>query len=481
VKRLALILCVAACTHQHVKTPAEHAQAEEAALGAQPVIPVLEPSQVPLPQVSRLTNGLVIWIVERPGDGIEAVRFVARGGASADPEGKPGTASLTAALMETGAAGRSQTEQTIAADLLGATLTVTATQDALVVSASAMTIFLERTAALLADVALRPNLSEVEWMHVRSQREAQLLAERAEPVIAARHAFRRAAYGTGPLAWPLEGTAQSVKAMQLDDARRFYASLAPRDCAVIAVGGAKVADVLRALEQAFSPWNPAGVALAKPALADLPQSPPRLVLVDFPGKPQSVVIVGQPGVPRSSPDALALRAFNAALGGSFTSRLNQNLREKHGYSYGARSQFLFGLARGPFAATSSVKTEVTGAALGEILGELSRIVEAPLAPEELDKARALLAYQLVGTLSHAQELAEAEQEIFLDGLPPDELRTTVSRLQALTPESVLAAARRALDPARMTIAIAGDASQVVPQLEPLHLPKPELRDVAGGR
>jgi len=310
-KRLALLLCIAACAHQHITTQAARAQAEEAALGTQPVIPVLEPSQVPLPRVSSLANGLVVWIVERPGDGIEAVRFVARGGASADPDGKPGTGSLTAALMETGAAGRSQTEQTIAADALGATLTVTATQDALVVSASAMTVFLERTTALLADVALRPNLSEAEWVRVRSRREAQLLAERAEPVIAARRAFRRAAYGTGPLAWPPEGTAQSVKAMQLDDVRRFYATLAPRNCAVIAVGGAKAADVLHALEQAFSHWNAAAPALSAPSLDELPQAPPRLVLVDFPGKPQSVVIVGQPGVPRSSPDALALRAFNA--------------------------------------------------------------------------------------------------------------------------------------------------------------------------
>jgi zinc protease len=480
-KRLALIFLALACAQkQPVKSPAERAQAEEAALAAQPALEPLQSSQVPLPKVTTLPNGLAVWIVERPGDGMESVQFVARGGASADPAGKPGLASLTAALMETGAAGRSQTEQTIAADMLGATLAVEAQPDALVVSASAMSQVVEKSVALLADVALRPNLAEAEWARVREQREARLLSERAEPRIAARRAFRRAIYGTAPLAWPVEGTAQSVKSMQLAEVRAFHAAISPRDCALIAVGGAKPEEVLRALKSAFAGWTPSGARpLAPPPQAKLSDTPERLLLVDFPGKPQAVLIVGQPAVPRSSPDYLALRAFNSALGGSFTSRLNQNLREQHGYTYGAGSQFSFGVSRGPFAASTSVKTDVTGAALGEVLSELNRIVAAPLAPEELDKARALLAYELVGTLSHADRLAEAVQEIYLGGLSPDELSTTVARLQALTPDSVLAAARRALDPARMTISIAGDAAKVGPQLEPLHLPKPVLRDAAG--
>ena len=478
-KRVLILLLALACAPKQ-KTPAERAHAEESALGAQPELKPLQPSQVPLPQVTALPNGLAVWIVERPGDGLEEVRFVVRGGASADPEGMPGLASITASLMETGAAGRTQTGQTIAADALGATLTVHASQDALVVSASAMTQFLTKSVALLADVALRPNLAEAEWARVREQREARLLSERAEPRIAARRAFRRAVYGNSPLAWPVEGTAQSVKAMQLGEVRRFHAAIAPRDCALIAVGGAKAAEVLRALTDAFAGWTPPVASkLPQPPHAQPPAAPEKLLLVDFPGKPQSVLIVGQPAVPRSSPDSLALRAFNSALGGSFTSRLNQNLREQHGYTYGAGSQFAFGLSRGPFAASTSVKTDVTGAALGEVLSEMNRILAAPLVPEELDKARALLAYELVGTLSHADRLAEAVQEMMLDGLPPDELRTTVARLQALTPESVLAAARRALDPAHMTIAIAGDAAKVLPQLEPLHLPKPSKRDPAG--
>jgi zinc protease len=192
-----------------------------------------------------------------------------------------------------------------------------------------------------------------------------------------------------------------------------------------------------------------------------------------------VLVVGQPSAPRSSPDHLALEAVNSVLGGSFTSRLNQNLREQHGYTYGAASRFAFGLGPGPFAARSSVKTDVTGPALAETLKEIEAAVAQPVAPAELDKARALLAYDLVERLSGADALSRGVAEIFLYGLPPDELQTYVPRLQALTPESVQAAAARAVDPAHLTIAIAGDAAKVLPQLAPLHLPAPQLRDPSG--
>jgi zinc protease len=185
------------------------------------------------------------------------------------------------------------------------------------------------------------------------------------------------------------------------------------------------------------------------------------VFVDFPGKPQSVLVVGQPAAPRSSPDYLALEVLNAVVGGSFTSRLNQNLREQHGYSYGAASRFEWTLGRSPFSARSSVKTEVTGPALSELLGELRRAADEPLDQAELDKGRALLAYRLVDTLSHATQLAAAVAQISVD--------------------SVQAAARRALQPGRMTIAVAGDKAQVLPQLAPLSLGTPELRDPAGDR
>jgi len=472
-KRAILLAAFLCGCHETRATPPEDP------LARQPELPPLKTFDAPAPRIETLHNGLKVYLVERKGDGIEAIQFVARSGASADPKDSPGLASLTAALMETGAAGRSQTEIAAEADSIGATLAVGANQDTLFVAASAMETNVKPMIDLLSAVVLRPNLAEAEWSRVRAQREAALVAQRAEPGVAALRAFHAAAYGANPLARPVEGTLASVKAMQLPDVKHFYQSISPRDSALIAVGGAPAESVLAMLRMAFETWQPTPTQLPPAASAPVPQDRPRLTLADFPGKPQSVLVVGQPAVPRSSPDYLALQALNSILGGSFTSRLNQNLREEHGYSYGAGSAFAFGRGPAPFTARSSVKTDVTGAALGEMLKEIERAVAEPLAPAELDKARALLAYQLVETLSHADALSRAVAQIFLYDLPADEFRTFVPRLQALAPTSVQAAVRRTLEPAQMTIAIAGDKAKVLPQLGPLHLPAPQLRDPSG--
>jgi zinc protease len=453
--------------------------AEEAALGQQPAIPPLAPFDAPAPRIERLRNGLAVYLIERKGDGIESLHFAVRGGASADPADLPGLSSLTAALMETGAAGQSQVELATAADAIGASLSVGATQDALVASVSAMTTSLLPMVKLLSDVALRPTLAPGEWTRVQQQREAALIDQRSEPEVAVSRAFRSAVYGKNPLARPGEGTLASVKATTLAEVKRLYASFSPRESALIAVGGAPADEVLRALDNAFASWQPKRVKVAPPIQGAVPAERPRLVMVDFPGKPQAVVVVGQPSVPRSSPDRIALEAFNVVLGGSFTSRLEQNLREAHGYTYGAGSRFAFGRGPGPWAARSSVKTDVTGAALSEMLKEIDGAVSAPVAPAELEKARALLAYDLVETLSHADALAREVTDMFIEGTPPDELQTFVPRLQALTPASVQAATARALQPRSMTIVIAGDRAAVTPQLAPLQLPAPQLRDATG--
>ena len=480
----ALLALACASRPQAEPAPAAGAQdvlpGEREALAREPALGPIPPFEGPVPRIEVLPNGLPLYIVERPGAGIEAIQLWIRGGATADPEASPGLASLTAELMEAGAAGKTQTEIAAAADAIGMSLGVNALQDAVVVSGSAMTVSLAPMTALLADVALRPDLLETEWEKVRAQREAMLLAERAEPAVAALRAFRAAVFAGTALGRPIEGTLAAVKRTNLADVRATYASFGPGNAALVAVGGADPAKVVAALRSAFGTWQ-GGKARAAARLAEPPGVRPRLVFVDYPGKPQSVLVVGQPAVPRSSPDHLALEVLNAVVGGSFTSRLNQNLREQHGYSYGASSRFEWTLGRSPFSARSSVKTDVTGPALTEMLSELRRAADEPLQQAELDKGRALLAYRLVDTLSHASQLAAAVAQIWLYSLPVDEYRTYVPRLQSLSVDSIQAAAHRALQPARMTIAVAGDKTRVLPQLAPLSLGPPELRDPAGDR
>jgi zinc protease len=269
--------------------------------------------------------------------------------------------------------------------------------------------------------------------------------------------------------------------MQLDEVKAAFKSLAPDEAAVIAVGGAGEAEVIARLTTAFNGWKRAIPADARPKV-EVPQERPRLVMVNYPEKPQAMLLVGQPAVPRSSPDYLPLTLLNSVLGGSFTSRLNQNLREAHGYTYGSGSRFSFGVDRGPFYASAQVKTEVTGPALKEMLFEIGRAVREPLSEADLAKGRALLAYDLVEMLEHSSAAAAGFASIFLYDLPLDEYRTMVDRLKAVTVKDVQAAAARALQPEKMIISIAGDMAAVEPQLKAeaaLALPPPEIRDAEG--
>lgn len=468
----------------------------EAVLSQRPAIAPLEAFEAPVPKETQLQNGLRLLVVEKAGAPIEALLLVTRRGSAADPEGKGGLASLTAAMLEAGSAKKSQAEIAALADAMGAALRTSATADGLVVSVSAQPANLAAMGQLLADVALRPNFDAAEWKKVKAQRLAQLQEQLAEPRVAAQNAQLAALYGTAPLGHPVTGTPASVEKTALADVKALWASLDPGEVALIAVGQATEAEVVQALAARFSAWKPAKKpAAAREQAADrapgdkggAPGGPaaaqdarPRLVLVEFPGRPQTVLRVGQPSVPLSSPDSLALRVMNSVLGGSFTSRLNQNLREKNGYSYGAGSSFAFGRGPGPFTASTSVKTEVTGLALGELLKELALVVDAPLSTEEVEKGKALLAYQLVEQLQRADFTAGLVGELLLADVPLDELRTRLPRLKALGAAQVQAAARRSLDPKSMTITVAGDA-KVLAQFEKLGLPPPQRRDATGNK
>jgi zinc protease len=456
--------------------------AGEAVLAQRPPIPPLRPFDAPVPTVLTLSNGLQLYVVERPSAGLEAIGFITRQGAAADPPGKEGLASLAADMLQAGSGGKSQADVAAAADALGADLIVAASTDALEVGLSALAPRLEAMSTLLADMVLRPNLTARDWKKAQAQRIGELTAEANQPRVAARAAFRAALYGNGPLGHLPEGNLKSVKRLRLTDVKAFLASVSPAEAAIVAVGSVPVDKVRSAVEAAFGAWRGAASAAA-PARAQPPtSSTPRFVLVNFPAKPQTVVLVGQPGPPRSSPDVLALELANSIVGGSFTSRLNQNLREQHGYAYGASSGFDFGRGPGPFAARTSVQTDKTGKAVVEVFNELNRLVAEPLSADELSKGKAVLAFRLVEDLQSVSATQGAVAGIFLYDLPRDEYRTYVSRLQALTPAVVQDAVRHTLKPEAMTLAIAGDASAVLPQLQAekaLNLPAPQFRDAEG--
>ena len=456
----------------------------EKVLATRPEIRPLGAFAAPVPRVHTLKNGLKVYIIEKAGDGMEALQLVVRRGSAREPAQLAGLTSLAMEALEAGSAGRSQAEMARALDAIGATVRAGASLDGAVVSGTAMVQRLGDLVPLFADVALRPNFDPKEWSRLLGQRQAELIAEQAEPRSGAGKSFSKAIYGDHPYGRAADGTIESVKAMKLDDAKALFRAFQPGESALIAVGGAPEAAVLESLRKAFESWSGAATqASADPApqVVPAPAAHPRLVILDYPGKPQTVVRVGQPAVPRSSPDVLALRVWNSVLGGSFTSRLSANLREKHGYTYGAGSGFSFGVGPGPFVAASDVKTEVTAEALKELLGEVERAVAAPITDAELQKGKSLLTFGLVEGLEHADGAAAIMGQLFLYGLPENELATFPERLAKLTVADVQAAAGRALDPAKMTIVLAGDARLIEAQLATsgLGLPAPQRRDARG--
>jgi zinc protease len=459
--------------------PAEVRLPGEEVLDTQPTIPALSTFEAPVPVETVLKNGLRVLVVERKGAPIQSLALVIKRGSTSDPAGKSGLAALTGAMLEAGSAKKSSSEIAALANALGAELRVMPTTEGFTLTLTALPTRVEPIAALLADVALKPNFDAKEWKKVHEQRVAQLKEQLAEPRVAAGNAFASALYGDGPLGHTVFGTPTTVAALTLDDVKKFWAEAGPGEAALIAVGAVPNQQVVDLATKLFGGWK-ASTAKAKPAEALKPVDRPRLVLVEFPGRPQTVLQVGQPAVPMSSPDLIALRVMNSILGGSFTSRLNANLREKNGYTYGAGSGFSFGRTNGPFVASANVKTQVTGPALKELLFEVGRIVDEPLTDAEVAKGKSLLAYGLVEQLQRADSTSGLVSQLFVAGMPLDTLKQFVPKLQSLTAAEVQAAAKRTLDPKAMTITVVGDPA-VIGQFEAagLGLPAPQKRTALG--
>jgi len=201
--------------------------------------------------------------------------------------------------------------------------------------------------------------------------------------------------------------------------------------------------------------------------------------VDKPGAAQSVFRIGLVGTSRATPDYFALAVLNTILGGSFTSRLNQNLRETHGYTYGASSQFAMRRMAGPFLAASSVVTAKTDSSLIQFMYELRRIRDEAVPPDELAKAKAFITLGLPGEFETTAGTAAQVRELLLYGLPLDYYASYIPRIGAVTAEDVQRVARQYLDPDHLAIVVVGDRSRIASGLDALHEGPVVLRDLWG--
>lgn len=429
-------------------------------------------ASVRLPKITqaRLRNGLALWIVERHEVPIVRASLLFLSGAAEDPPRRPDLASLTAALLPLGTRRRGALQISSEASSLGAELSSGAEWDDAHLFLDVPRAHWKEGLDLLADVAENPAFSEEEIARLKKERSGQLQQQLDEPRTIATRAFNLALFGDRhPYGRALEGTLAAVRADTRKDFEGFYKEhFVPGDAALIVVGDVDAAETIADVEKAFGGWN------GKASPASPPSDPAsagsaRILLLDKPGAPQSEIRVGEVGVARSTPDYFALSVMDTLLGGSFTSRLNQNLRETHGYTYGAASSFSLRKGRGPFIVRTAVRTEVTAPALSEIFKELRRVTSEEPPADEVARAKNLLALSLPQTLETPGDLASQLGQLAVYGLPADYYDHYVSRIEEVTADQVLRAARDRLQPEQMTVVVVGDVAKIRPEIEKLHL------------
>jgi zinc protease len=427
--------------------------------------------KLPPIQKQKLSNGLAVWIIEQHEVPLAQINLIVKAGSGADPTGKFGVANMTANMLDEGAGGKSALDLADAIEFLGAQLSTTSTFDYSAVRLAAPVARLSEALPLMADVALNPAFPAEELERLRKERLTRLLQARDDPAAIIEMAFPRIVFGPQHrFGSPAGGGVAEVKAMTLDDLRAFHRTYyRPENATLLAVGDLTAASVMPVLERAFGSWKGNGPAVAVPSVPNAPQlAKQQIYVIDKPAAAQSQIRIGWVGVPRSTPDYPTLQVLNTILGGSFTSRLNTNLRETHGYSYGASSGFDERISAGSFSARAGVQTDKTAEALKEFFIELTGILK-PIPGAEVDKAKNYVALGFPAEFETSGDLAQKLEEQVVHALPDEYFPSYIRSVVQVNVPSVEKAATRYIQPDKFAVVIVGDRKAIEPGIRALKL------------
>jgi zinc protease len=435
---------------------------------------------LPAPKAFTIANGMKVYLLEEHALPVVSASLVSMAGSEDNPKDKPGLAAFAARMLTEGTATRSSTQLADDIAQIGASLGSNATMDSASVSVGALSNNSSGALELLSDVALHPAFKPEEVERIRKQRLVAILQEGDQPVLSALRVGQKAVYGDQPYAFRAVGTTESVKAAAQSDLSAFWANhYTPKDSALIFAGDLTEAEAKRLAEQYFGGWSSSSAA-AESQLPPPPAPPERrVILVDKPGSPQTTLIAFGLGVPRNTPDYPAITEMNSILGGLFSSRINMNLREKNGFTYGAFSGFTFYRDGGPFFSGAQVRTDVTAPAAKELFSELDRIHSDPATPAELKLAKDHALRSLPGDFETVGSETGLMAQIFVYGLPNDYFQKLPASFEAVTPEAVAKAAQDYIHPQNLVVVAVGDRAKIQPDLEKLNLGPIELRDESG--
>jgi zinc protease len=450
-------------------TGAGSVNADEAWRKQQPAAGPLRPLALPVPRSFQLANGFTVLLNERPGLPVVSASLVVKSGGAANPADRPGLANFTAAMLDEGTATRPALQIAEEVAQLGGSLTTGSTMDASQVSIGSLARTFPQMLEILADVARRPAFPRDEVERQRASRLGQLVQQRENAGAVASTVMAAALYGPAhPYGYTDIGTEASNKAITSDELRRYWTGhFVPNNAALVVSGRISEAELRPLVERAFGDW--ARGAPEQPQLPAAPAAKARVVVVDKPGAPQSQLRVALVGAPRNTPDYDALRVMNETLGGLFSSRINLNLREAHGYTYGASSQFTFRRSAGPFTVATGVRTDVTAAALGEIMKELARMRDTAVSNEELTLSKDSLVRSLPADFETGGRVTGSTTNLFLYDLGLDYYTSIDRRISSITADQIAAVSKKYLLADQALVVVVGDRARVVPELEKLNL------------
>jgi zinc protease len=421
----------------------------------------------PVPELATLNNGLNVLVARRPG-GVVSLSVMVRHGASSTGRAKSGLAALTARMLTEATRKKNNLQLAEAAESLGSTLGDDAGRDYSSISLQTLKPDVERGLSLLAEVVQQPAFRPADWARVKAEWLDGLIAERQSPARLASLVGLRALLGEVAGA-PVGGGVSDVKSLSVADLQAFHRrAYAPNTAAIIVCGDVTLAEITQQAERWFGGWQRRGEPPPEQIIE--PKMPERtfVLLVDRPGAVQTAVFAAHPLPARKAEGHEARLVLSNLLGGLFTSRINHNLREEHAYTYGARSQAIATRQWGAFVVSTSVKTEVTAEAVGELLSELTAIQGSPpiepIADAELLRSKTDLINELGAHLEHVGKVAADLQTLVALGLEPDYFARYPEIIRGLSRGAIEKEAELRLAPKHLLIVVVGDRRQIEPGL-----------------
>jgi zinc protease len=467
--------------------PKASAKSERATINAaenwrnkQPQPGPAKPLVLPAGTRVKLANGLTVIHVANLGVPLVSAQLIVDAGANANPQDRPGLADFTTAMLVEGSERRGALALADELADLGTTIEATSAAESSELSLSALKANFPHALEILADVTRAPAFDETELGRQKKARSAALAQQRENPQATAAVVANAALYGEGhPLAGGPLGDEATIAATTRDDLQNFWrTNYRPDRSALVIAGDISLAEAVRLAAQNFGDWKAEG----EKTVVALPAARPtaaRVVIVDKPGTPQTALNIVAAAPRADTPDAQAMQVMNAGMGGLFTSRINQQLREVKGYTYGIYSRYAFGRETGRFSIAGSVRTDVTGAALTDLFHEVDGTLRAPMKPVELLKSRNALLLALPGKFDTNRVIASSYADAWALNRPTDYFVTLPKRYAAVDSAKAFQAAKQHVKPGEWIVVAVGDKAKIAPQIDALGRKPVEQRDDEG--